>query len=437
MYILQYLNSKGYNVSNKIYQQIDKWEDWYKGYVEDFHQYTTYNGIAVTTHDKFYLGMAKTISEDWASLLMNEKVKISTDSEPFNNILEEVFSYNNFRVQSNRLVELAFALGTGAFVEYLDSSEKVVIDFIRADMIYPISWENGYINECAFGSMKEFNGKEIMYVQFHLLENGKYIIQNKFVDADTGNEIQNDNVAEIICTGSTEPLFQIIMPNIINTVDFDSPLGISVFANAIQQLQGCDIIYDSYINEFNLGKKRIIVPLDMARIQMTTDGTMQPAFDNRDVAFYAMDMGENSQLKEIDMTLRAAEHDTAMQKVLDILGLKCGMGSGRYRFDNGTVKTATEIISAESKLYQTIRKHELVLEYALQKLAMSIGYLMGYTVKEVKVDFDDSIIIDKDAERKQDMTDVAMGTLTPAEYRAKWRNETLEEAEKMIVGDVV
>ena len=66
-----------------------------------------------------------------------------------------------------------------------------------------------------------------------------------------------------------------------------SPSGISVFANAIDQLEGADLVYDSYCNEFRLGKKRIIVPMSMARAQMESDGTVIPVFDDRDVEFYA------------------------------------------------------------------------------------------------------------------------------------------------------
>ena len=78
-----------------------------------------------------------------------------------------ILERNNFRVRGNQLVELAFALGTGAFVEYLDADGNVIIDYIRADMIYPLSWDNGDITECAFGSVRVLDGKETVYLQIH------------------------------------------------------------------------------------------------------------------------------------------------------------------------------------------------------------------------------------------------------------------------------
>ena len=88
-----------------------------------------------------------------------------------------------------------------------------------------------------------------------------YYIENRYIDAESGKELEPpETVLPKIETGYDRPLFQIIMPNICNNVDLDSPLGISVFANAISQLKGCDLVYDSYMNEFVLGRKRILVP---------------------------------------------------------------------------------------------------------------------------------------------------------------------------------
>ena len=49
---------------------------------------------------------------------------------------------------------------------------------------------------------------------------------------------------------------------------------------------------------------------------------------------------------------------------------------------------------------------------------------------EITIDFDDSIIEDKQAERNQDMRDVGAGIMRHEEYRAKYYGETVEEALK-------
>lgn len=435
--IQEYLEKQGYNVANdETTQHIDKWQSWYEGYVKEFHHYTIYNGIEMVGKDRYALNMAKTISEDWANLLLNEKVNIYTGTS-FDVTLQAVFDYNNFNVKGNQLIELAFALGTAAFVEYLDSNEKVVIDFIRANMIFPLSWDNGYINECAFGSMRERNGKRQYYIQIHKQnEQGLYVIENHMVDAESGKEIDlEEDMLELIETGSSNPLFQVITPNIVNNIDLDSPLGISTYGNAIPQLKGCDIVYDSYINEFELGKKKIMVPISMARVQMSAGGVSKPVFDKNDSIFYAFpdDSREGgNKIESFDPNIRASEHDLGINKALDMLSFKCGMGTGRYKFENGTVKTATEVISDKSDLFQSLKKHEIVLESALKGLVTAVAFLNGTELKEINIEFDDSIIEDKVSERQQDRQDVAMGVMPLWEYRVKWYGETEEEAKAMI-----
>lgn len=434
--IHEYLIDNGYNpAQDETTSHHDEWLNWYQGYVKDFHHYTVYNGIEMVGKDRYTLGMAKTISEDWANLLLNEKVKIYTGTD-FDKELEKVFEYNNFRVKGNQLIELAFALGTAAFVEYLDADGEVVVDFIRAGMIYPLSWDNGYVNECAFGSMRERDGKKQYYIQIHKLsDRDTYIIENHIVDAESGADIDLDEgMLPEVDTGIEIPLFQIITPNIVNNIDLDSPYGISVFANAISQLKGCDLVYDSYMNEFELGKKKITVPVSLAKIQMGETGVAKPVFDKNDTVFYAIpdDRDGKNTIKEIDFKLRSAEHDLAITKVLDLLSFKCGMGTGRYKFENGVVKTATEVISDKSELYQSLKKHEIVLESALIGMVKAIGKLKDVEIEKVNIDFDDSIIQDKESERQTDKGDIAIGVMGTLEYRMKWYNETEEEAAKMI-----
>lgn len=222
-------------------------------------------------------------------------------------------------------------------------------------MIYPLSWDNGDVTECAFGSVRNIGGEEVIYLQIHRkgkLENDEdsdlYYIENKYIDKKEGKEIDlPEDMEELIPTGYDSPLFQIIMPNLCNNIDLDSPLGISVFANSINQLKGCDLIYDSYVNEFVLGRKRILVPISAAKIQMQNDGVAEPTFDASDSVYYMMpgDRQTDMRLTEVDMTIRASEHELGIQRSLDVLSLKTGLGTGRYQFDSSGVKTATEVIS--------------------------------------------------------------------------------------------
>ena len=404
--VRNYLIKRKYNVtSNETYDHINEWLDWYQNDVEKFHHYSLYNGMVMTKQDRYKLGMAKTVCEDWANLLLNEKVAIKAGT--YEKRLNEILGSNNFYTRGNQLVEMAFSLGTGAFVEYLNAEGDVVIDYIRADMIYPISWDNGDVTECAFGTPKTIDGKDVVYIQIYRLgriaqqeDPDLYYIENVYVDAESEKEMEPpEELEEIVNTKSVEPLFQLITPNICNNIDLDSPLGISVYANAIDEVKGTDLVYDSYMNEFVLGRKRIMVPISQAKRQMQEDGVSAPVFDPNDMVYYLLpeDRNGNNQLTEVDMTIRASDHELGIQRALDLLSLKVGMGTGRYKFENGSVKTATEVISDKSDLYQNRQKHSIIISAAIVNMVRAVSFLDVGGAVEATVDFDDSIIEDTNA----------------------------------------
>ena len=400
--IREWLVENKYNTAtDETYSHILEWLEWYQNDVEKFHKYKVFNGVVTKEEERYKLGMAKKVCEDWANLLLNEKVAIKAGN--YEKRLQEVLDNNNFLVRANQLIEMAFALGTGAIVEYLDG-EEVMIDYIRADMIYPLSWDNGDITECAFGSVRVIDGKEVLYLQIHRLgkadneeDSEHYYIENKYIDRKESKELDPpEGVIPLVPTGYDKPLFQIITPNICNNIDLDSPLGVSVFANAIDQLKGCDLVYDSYMNEFVLGRKRILVPISFAKIQMEKDGVAAPAFDASDTVYYQMpgDRDSNLKLTEVDMSIRANEHELAVQRSLDVLALKTGLGAGRYQFDSSGVKTATEVISDKSDLYQNRQKNAIIVNAALINMVEAIAFLDAEKEVEVSIDFDDSIVED-------------------------------------------
>ena len=214
-------------------------------------------------------------------------------------------------------------------------------------------------------------------------------------------------------------------------------MGIAIYANAIDVLKKLDIEYDSYTNEFDLGRKRIFVAPEMVK---NVDGSL--AFDPEDAVFYQLpdnyDKDKEGLIKEINMDLRSDEHSKAINDDLNYLSLKCGFGTERYKFDCSGVKTATEVISENSDMYRMIKKHEVILEDVLKelvKIIIRLGIVLGNQLNpeaEVTIDFDDSIIEDKEAERQSDRQDVAMGAMPLWEYRSKYYAETEEQAKKNV-----
>lgn len=466
MNIFSYFKNKGIDVVNRaFYAKINEWNSWYISNVRGFTKYRIYTGQdTYVTKKRHTLAAAKMVSQDIADLLMNERVKITLENDLENEYVQNVLKKTRFYSLINEYQERKAAVGTVAYVPYLDDmvvddegnviDGKISIDFYTAQNIYPVSWKNGVVTECVFGCAKTDSGKKYIQLQFHKLENGKYVIENSVVKADnsnTGTELTPAEwkqiktfatLAERIETDSTEPQFVIDKLNIVNNADNDetNPMGIALFANSIDVLRKMDLEYDSYANEFDMGRKRIMVAPEMVK---SRNGCL--AFDENDTVFYKLPeeyYGDNSSqdlIKEIDMSLRVNEHSTAINDDLNYLSMKCGFGTGRYRFENGGITTATEVISVNSDMYRTLQKHELILDEVIKnlvKIILRLANVLGNSFDVdtiVKIDFDDSIIEDKQTERNTDKADVAIGAMQLWEYRSKWYAETEAQAKKAIV----
>lgn len=437
--IRKFLKEKGYSTISADWDAyISNWGAWYKGLVPAFHKYFQYNGQTNIHRERSTLEMAKKLCEDKADLLLNEKVTIKLATNDTQKLIDKILKDNSFWICGNQLIELTGAKGTGAFVEY-DEAGSVRIDYIQADCIYPLKWRKRGVIDCAFASTFTENGVKKYYVNIHVLENDEYVIYNYYLDENGKELVLPDNMEAEIHTGQNIPRFQIYKLNICNNVDTTSPMGISIFANSINVLKGLDLVYDSYNNEFKLGKKRLFIKGDVLKPVpvIKADGTtveMVPIFDPNDTEFYSFEFGDDEDsIKEINMELRSEEHTMAIQLQLDLLSEKCGFGKGYYKFEASSVKTATEVISQDSQLYRKIKKDEIILEEVLINMIKSILSMSGKDIEtEISISFDDSIFEDTDAKAKRALLEFQNNLIDEVEYFKRVYDMEQKAAEKHV-----
>lgn len=454
MTVSEALKEKGfYTIDDGFYSKIYEWKSWYVGNVKNFSYYKVRTGKESVKCKRYSLGMAKKVCEDWADLLMNERVAITVDGTSEQEFIDNVFEKNNFYVKANESQELKSAFGTVAYVVRVTGQREdgeadgLAIDYVTAEHIHPISWTNGFIEECAFSKLVTVQNEKYLYLQIHHKNDfGLYEIENAMYSYRTGslsevpiNSVPGyENIPAAVSTNSDVKMFVIDRLNITNNSETDSPMGISVFANAIDVLKGVDIVYDSYVNEFSLGKKRIMAKLGAMEF---LDG--EPAFDPNDTVFYALpeDISGNSMIEQIDMSLRTTEHDEGIQAQLNLLSAKCGLGNSYYKYSEHSVSTATQIISENSAMFRTLKKHEVILDSVIKNLCKVILHFGNLALgghynedAEITIDFDDSIIEDKQSEFSRDMQLLNAGIMNDWEFRSKWMNEDEETAKQMLPG---
>lgn len=137
-------------ISEDFYSKVQEWKSWYIGDVKGFHRYKVRNGTSMVRCKRYTLNMGKKIPEDWANLLMNEKVEITLEGQREQEFIDLVFAENNFLVQVNEMQEKAFALGTVAFIPRVvgmeatefgpipGSASGIVMDYVTVEHISTI-----------------------------------------------------------------------------------------------------------------------------------------------------------------------------------------------------------------------------------------------------------------------------------------------------------
>jgi len=453
-------------ISDEHYNLVDQWKAIYAGYFSDWHdvKYKTINGQK--KRRMHTLNMAKVASEELSKLIFTEKVSIDISDDVFQDNINDVLDDNRFYKVFQGELEKMLALG-GLILkahpkEQPDGSYKLIINYITPDCFIPISYENDHITEGVFLTVSKKKDKTYCLFEFHqwkytLNETDErvksYVIKNELYENDRNsnetarkvplNTLYEDLEEIVTIDGLSQPMFQYLKPNKANNFELNSPLGISIFANAKDTLFAIDNAFDSFVREFKLGKRRIIVPSASIRSVIDTEtGTMDRYFDADDEVYEAFSFADPEKQKIMDNTvpLRVDEHVAAINSLLNLFSMQVGFSSGTFTFDGQSVKTATEIVSEKSKTYQTKQSNENLIEEGLRNFIHTLGEVGSlYDMFEVPIDdydteffWDDSIIKDKHTE-SDFFIKLKNNGLASAKYTLmKIMNLTDEEAQKMI-----
>ena len=446
------LSKKGINLTvGTIYDLMAVWKSWYRGNVNDFHYYTEVVCGKSTTCERLTMNMPKKLCEDLTKLLWTEKTQINLSNKNATKRLWEVLDSkeNAFTVNLPIFIEKMLALGNGATVEYKDEKNNTIIDYIDGDVIIPYKFTNGYITGMITVSrFIEEKGKSKIYythITCHEYTEGKYIKLNELYKSNTdttlGKQLNfNDkfpNIKESEVVITKNPYFQIWKPNLANNFDTNSPMGISIYANSIDRFKSLDTKYDSFYNEFMLGKKRIVVDQSAMKGGMETDEQGNPRFvqyfDKNDKVYQAINAEMKEPVKEIDFTLRYQEHIDSINADLNWLSENVGLGSNYYKFDGAGTKTATEVMSENSQAFRTKVHYQTIVNDCVYDLVQAICELEEIKTNKITIIPDDSIIEDKDKEITRAQIEVTQGLRSKKSYLMDIKGMSEDEAEEELV----
>ena len=442
------------NIKDAIKSYITLWQSCYVGNIKNFQNYYIYNGERKIKKKRYTMNMAKKISEDWSDILWSEKCEISLKDDKSEKEFEDLINELDLYTIINQVIEKSGALGTNSTVTsvynlienedgmYIDVSEaKTRVDIVDIDDIYPLTWNNKGITECAFGSVEYIKGQKYVILSVHKLkENGNYVIYNHLFKDTNGNltEItEQEGTMKEFDTKSDIKWFSVFKPLLTNNLFKNSPFGIPHYANSIDNIKAVDISFDAIKNEVNDGKRRTFV---RAELMNYDSGEQRLTFDPNDTTVYQLPKGANKDdlIQSDSNDFRTDKLINTLNTELNILGDGVGFGENHYHFDGTNLSTATAVVSSNSKLFRRKKKLEVGYESSIYDLVKSICYASTefgkYNINfdEIVIKFDDSIIEDKEAESNRAMREVSAGLISKVEYREKIFGETEEIAKQKI-----
>ena len=424
----------------------------------------------------YRMNMGKAVCAELAGLIWSEGVKIDISNETLQEFVLDVLHKNNFSTKMQEHIEQAAALGGGALKEYVKfkrkngepvpGTERIVIDYAMADQFVPTAWDNAAVSEAVFVSRKAKDGYYYTRLEWHKWNGETYVITNDLYRAPMkdGSGNNQDILGYHYPLANMYPelqpfvkiddldtsLFAYYRTPIANNVDDNSPLGVSIYGNAFDTLHALDICFDSFVREFRLGKKRIIVPASAVRVVADPQtGDVRRYFDANDETYEALNSDDPEKMKVMDnsIELRVDEHVAAINAFLSILCLQVGFSAGTFTFDlHDGLKTATEVISENSKTYKTIRNFQQQLIPAIKKtceniITLGVLYEMEYDGKsiasladdyEITVSMEDAVLEDTNTKYDKAIKLVGAGliskrtAMTAPEYGLCMTDETAD-----------
>lgn len=388
------LSQIGIKVIDRQESDVQIWQSFYEGFVDEFHEYEEYQGNATVTRNRKSLHMAKVISELWSDNIINPETNFFSDKDQ--EWVDKYVDENNVKGRLNSFYEMVFALGIGATVQYRDANRKAINQYVRYDNIYPFEVVNDEIVGCAFVS----EDNDVLFIQIHNKKERLWIIQNIYFSVD-GKRLSNEGRA-VETFISKEKLFQIHKPAIVNNINVGNYMGLSVFANAIEELKSVDIAYDALDKEIRNGRMRVFV---QGEALYYDKGKERLIFNKDQDEFYLLPPDaknlDGTLVKVEAPTLRVEQLIENLKTQLNLLGAKCGLGDSAFYSDGGSIYTnSDQVVSSNSKFYKTRTKHNTNFHISLVEMIKGLYYLETDKILDgnVYVEFDDSIIHDKDAE---------------------------------------
>lgn len=424
------------------------------------------------------LNILKSASNALASLMFNERCSIKVNDSKLQNLLDDIFKDTNYYLDQETHLETWIALGSGAIRPYVEN-DKIKLSWANATEVYPLEANTTKVDQIAISRrlQKIENNNAIYYtlLEFHQWgnwttdEKGRkyrpYIITNELYrsgDFNTiGEQVPLDYVDEYAGLSPTttlnyleKPLFAFYRNAGANNKNLVSPLGVGLCDNWLKTVDDINMVHDGFEWEVKTGYRRVAIPRSWLRRSTNVNGKPVPEnqqyyWDPKDSVFVPVNTStdDTSSFKDLSINIRNEQYEGAMNFFLRELENDLKLSPGTFTVTPNGIQTATEVVTNNSKTYQTRSSYLTQLEKTIDQLVYAIAELLqtpdlwsdgqarwsgDLDSLVIAPDFNDGVFVDQEAQRSADLQAVQAGVMPKLQFIIRNYGKTPDEAKKWL-----
>ena len=238
------------------------------------------------------------------------------------------------------------------------------------------------------------------------------------------------------------PMFGVFVTPQANNVDKSTPLGLPVYAEALEELKDLDIAYSRMTGEIHDSERIVLADDRLLSPAGTPVNKMTPgAAATTHLPKYVRNVygeGADTFYQEINPTLNTEVRVNGINALLSQIGYKAGFSNGYFVFDQKTgMVTATQVESDDRRTIQYIKDVRDQLEKCMDAVYYALSVyadLYGESPAgeyEVTYDFGD-ITYNREEDRARWWGYVTAGKVPAWMYFVKFEGFSEEDAKAMV-----
>lgn len=309
---------------------------------------------------------------------------------------------------------------------------------------------NGNIRAGIFFDFYEQSKKYYKRLEYHrFADDGVYLISNRCFISESSTSLGTETditktpwkelMPDVGIENIEKPLFAVFKTPMANNIDIVSPLGMSIFAEALEELKDLDVAYSRNAKEIYDSKRTVLADerLFDGKAIMVDGEIVRVKPKMPDYIRNVLSEGPENFYQEINPNLNTDTRVKGINNILSILAYKCGYSNGYFSFDSMTgIQTATGVEASQQRTIQFIKdvrdKLEMTMDdliYAIDKYA-DLYDLSPVGVYEVEYGFGD-ICYNYEEDKKTWWGYVQAGKVPAWMYFVKFENMSEDEVKAM------